>query len=46
VDAQGRGDPSCDVPRADFYRAEGLLLDVNSTSSETVVAAIRAHVGA
>ena len=30
----------------DFYRGEGLLLDVNATSSDTVVAAIRAHTGA
>jgi adenylate kinase len=34
------------APLADFYRKEGLLLDVNATSSDTVVAAIRAHVGA
>jgi adenylate kinase len=34
------------APLADFYRKEGLLLDVNATSSETVVAAIRTHVGA
>ena len=34
------------APLADFYRKEGLLLDVNATSSDTVVAAIRTHVGA
>jgi adenylate kinase len=34
------------APLADFYRSEGLLLDVNATSSDSVVASIRAHVGA
>jgi hypothetical protein len=29
----------------DFYRGEGMLLDVNATSSDTVVAAIRQHIG-
>jgi len=33
------------APLADFYRNEGLLLDVNATSSDAVVAAIKAHVG-
>ena len=34
------------APLVDFYRGEGLLLDVQATSSETVVAEIRAHIGA
>jgi len=34
------------APLVDFYRGEGMLMDVNATSSETVVAAIRAHTGA
>ncbi len=33
------------APLVDFYRAEGLLLDVQATSSETVVREIRAHLG-
>jgi adenylate kinase len=33
------------APLVDFYRNEGLLLDVNATSSDTVVAAIRGHIG-
>lgn len=33
------------APLADFYRKEGMLMDVNATSSDTVVAAIRAKVG-
>jgi adenylate kinase len=34
------------APLVDFYRGEGLLLDVNATSSDAVVASIREHVGA
>jgi adenylate kinase len=34
------------APLVDFYRGEGMLLDVNATSSDTVVAAIRSHIGA
>jgi adenylate kinase len=34
------------APLVDFYRREGLLLDVNATSSDAVVAEIRAHIGA
>ena len=34
------------APLVDFYRKEGLLLDVNATSSDTVVAAICERVGA
>jgi adenylate kinase len=33
------------APLVDFYRGEGMLLDVNAESSETVVAAIRQHIG-
>jgi adenylate kinase len=33
------------APLANFYRKEGMLMDVNATSSDTVVAAIRAKVG-
>ena len=33
------------APLVDFYRGEGLLLDVNATSSEAVVAEIRSHTG-
>ncbi|MEA3276747.1 MAG: adenylate kinase [Pseudomonadota bacterium] len=33
------------APLADFYRNEGMLMDVNATSSDTVVAAIRKHIG-
>ena len=33
------------APLADFYRNEGLLLDVTATSSDTVVADIKKHVG-
>jgi adenylate kinase len=33
------------APLVDFYRGEGMLLDVNATSSETVVTAIREHIG-
>jgi len=33
------------APLADFYRKEGMLLDVNATSSDAVVAAIKAKVG-
>jgi adenylate kinase len=33
------------APLVDFYRGEGMLLDVNAASSETVVAAIRQHMG-
>ncbi|MEJ2386623.1 MAG: adenylate kinase [Chromatiaceae bacterium] len=33
------------APLVDFYRGEGMLLDVNATSSDTVVAAIRQHIG-
>jgi adenylate kinase len=33
------------APLVDFYRGEGMLLDVNAASSETVVAAIRQHIG-
>jgi len=34
------------APLAGFYRGEGLLLDINATSSEAVVADIRSHIGA
>ncbi len=34
------------APLVDFYRKEGLLLDVPATSSEVVVKTIREHVGA
>ncbi len=33
------------APLVGFYEKEGLLLDVNATSSDAVVAAIRKHVG-
>ncbi len=33
------------APLVDFYRAEGLLLDVQATSSDAVVATIREHAG-
>ncbi|MDV3239198.1 MAG: adenylate kinase [Gammaproteobacteria bacterium] len=33
------------APLVDFYRKEGLLLDVNATSSDTVVATIKQKVG-
>jgi len=33
------------APLADFYRNEGMLLDVEATSSDAVVAAIKAKVG-
>lgn len=33
------------APLANFYRKEGMLMDVNATSSDTVVAAIKAKVG-
>jgi len=33
------------APLANFYRKEGMLMDVNATSSDTVVSAIRAKVG-
>jgi adenylate kinase len=33
------------APLADFYRKEGMLLDINATSSDSVVAAIKAHIG-
>jgi len=33
------------APLVDFYRNEGLLMEVNSTSSDTVVAAIREKLG-
>jgi adenylate kinase len=33
------------APLVDFYRQEGLLLDVNATSSDAVVAAIQARLG-
>mgnify|MGYP000034906554 CR=1 FL=1 len=33
------------APLANFYRKEGMLMDVNATSSDTVVSAIRARVG-
>ncbi|MDH5785775.1 MAG: adenylate kinase [Chromatiales bacterium] len=33
------------APLVGFYKQEGLLLDVNATSSDTVVAAIKAKVG-
>ncbi|MES9843685.1 MAG: adenylate kinase [Candidatus Sedimenticola sp. PURPLELP] len=33
------------APLADFYRNEGMLMDVNATSSDTVVAAIKEKVG-
>jgi adenylate kinase len=33
------------APLADFYKNEGLLLDVTATSSDTVVAEIKQHVG-
>jgi len=34
------------APLADFYRAEGLLMDINATSSDAVVAAIRERISA
>lgn len=34
------------APLADYYRKEGLLMDVNATSSDAVVAAIKEKVGA
>ena len=34
------------APLVDFYRGEGMLMDVNATSSDTVVAAIRERTGA
>jgi len=34
------------APLVDFYRGEGLLMDVTATSSEAVVAAIRERTGA
>lgn len=34
------------APLADFYKNEGMLLDVNATSSDAVVAAIKEKVGA
>mgnify|MGYP003702254129 FL=1 len=34
------------APLVDFYRGEGMLMDVNSTSSDAVVAAIRERIGA
>jgi adenylate kinase len=33
------------APLVDFYKGEGLLLDVNATSSDTVVAAIQEKLG-
>jgi adenylate kinase len=33
------------APLVDFYRKEGMLMDANATSSETVVAAIRERIG-
>jgi len=33
------------APLAAFYRKQGMLMDVNATSSDTVVSAIRARVG-
>jgi len=33
------------APLANFYRNEGMLMDVNATSSDTVVTAIKAKVG-
>nr|ABG77267.1 adenylate kinase subfamily [Candidatus Endoriftia persephone str. Hot96_1+Hot96_2] len=33
------------APLTDFYRNEGMLMDVNSTSSDTVVAAIKEKLG-
>jgi adenylate kinase len=33
------------APLVDFYRGEGILLDVNATSSDTVVSAIRQQIG-
>ena len=33
------------APLADYYRGEGLLMDVNATSSDAVVAAIKEKVG-
>jgi adenylate kinase len=33
------------APLVGFYEKEGLLLDVNATSSDAVVEAIRKHVG-
>ncbi len=33
------------APLADFYRKEGMLMDVNATSSDAVVAAIKEKVG-
>jgi adenylate kinase len=33
------------APLADFYRNEGLLLDVNATSSDAVVTAIQEGIG-
>jgi adenylate kinase len=34
------------APLVDYYRGEGMLMDVNSTSSDAVVAAIRERIGA
>ncbi|MGA7981715.1 MAG: adenylate kinase [Chromatiaceae bacterium] len=34
------------APLVDFYRGEGILMDVNATSSDAVVAAIRERIGA
>ena len=34
------------APLVDYYRGEGILMDVNSTSSDAVVAAIRERIGA
>jgi adenylate kinase len=34
------------APLVDFYRGEGMLLDAQATSSDAVVADIRAHIGA
>jgi adenylate kinase len=34
------------APLVDFYRGEGILMDVNATSSDAVVAAIRERTGA
>ena len=34
------------APLVDFYRGEGLLLDVNATSSDVVVEQIKSHTGA
>ncbi|GAB6041344.1 adenylate kinase [Endothiovibrio diazotrophicus] len=33
------------APLADFYKGEGMLLDIEATSSDTVVDAIKGHVG-